>query len=111
PFAVGVYLPLSASTPIFCGGMIRWLADRWSRRSAAEAEMSPGVLLSSGYIAGGTIAGIFVALLSLKFKHMDVGVAWLGELANNNWLTVATFGLLTVLLLFVGAGKLMRERA
>ena len=39
--------------------MIRWLADRWRGKPAseAEAETSPGVLLSSGYIAGGTLIG------------------------------------------------------
>ena len=31
-FAVGVYLPLSSSSPIFIGGMVRWLVDRWLRR-------------------------------------------------------------------------------
>lgn len=75
PFAVGVYLPISASAPIFIGGLIRWLTDR--RRTAAraaqgqsaesdlDAESSPGVLMSSGLIAGGAIAGICLALLAL----------------------------------------------
>ncbi len=63
PFAVGMYLPLSATTPIFVGGMLRWLADRLRGRSASEAETetSPGVLLSSGYIAGGTLCGLVIA--------------------------------------------------
>ena len=33
-FAVGVYLPLSSSSPIFIGGMIRWLVDRWIAQEA-----------------------------------------------------------------------------
>ena len=71
PFAVGVYLPLSSSTPIFVGGLVRWLADWRTRRTAgdreiseSESDMSPGVLLSTGYIAGGAIAGVVVAFLS-----------------------------------------------
>ena len=28
PFAVGMYLPLSSSTPIFVGGLVRWVVDR-----------------------------------------------------------------------------------
>src|SRR5205823_988458 len=55
PFAVGVYLPLSSSTPIFVGGLVRWLADWQMRRSSgdrevseSESDMSPGVLLSTG---------------------------------------------------------------
>jgi len=74
-FAVGVYLPLSASTPIFVGGMIRWLVDRKLRQTpacrdmtadefTAESDKSPGVMLSSGYIAGGAIAGIIIAILA-----------------------------------------------
>ncbi|HVJ82591.1 MAG TPA: OPT/YSL family transporter, partial [Planctomycetia bacterium] len=63
PFAVGVYLPLATSVPIFIGGMLRWIVERTSKRSAADSESSPGVLLSSGYIAGGTIAGVVAAFL------------------------------------------------
>jgi hypothetical protein len=111
PFAVGVYLPLSASTPIFAGGMMRWLSDKVSRRSAAEAEMSPGVLLSSGYIAGGTIAGIIAALLGIKYKMLEkLGPQWLGDLASSNGFSAVTFGVLTVFLLFVGSGWLLKER-
>jgi putative OPT family oligopeptide transporter len=75
PFAVGVYLPLAASAPIFCGGVVRYWADRRRKRARAaaglaaesdlEAESSPGVLMSSGLIAGGAIAGIGLALLAL----------------------------------------------
>jgi putative OPT family oligopeptide transporter len=81
-FAVGVYLPLSSSTPIFIGGMIRWLAD-WRRghelkhtgmteeQLAAEADKSPGVLMASGYIAGGAIAGIVIAFMAGVFDQVD----------------------------------------
>lgn len=81
-FAVGVYLPISSSMPLFIGGMIRWLADRYWRghptRShlneeelVAESDKSPGVLLSSGYIAGGAIAGIAVAAIQGVFTNFD----------------------------------------
>jgi putative OPT family oligopeptide transporter len=72
-FAVGVYLPLSTSLGIFVGGCIRWLVDRVNRprlvskglteeQILAEGDKSPGVLMASGYIAGGSIAGIGVAI-------------------------------------------------
>jgi hypothetical protein len=75
PFAVGVYLPLSSSSPILIGGVVRWLADRQIYRRfagdnltadqlTAEGDKSPGVLLSSGYIAGGAIAGIVIAFVA-----------------------------------------------
>ncbi len=63
PFAVGVYLPIQVSTPIFIGGAVRWLVDRL-RSGGAEGDSSPGVLLSSGYIAGGSLAGVMVAFLA-----------------------------------------------
>ncbi len=109
PFAVGVYLPLSSSTPIFAGGMMRLLADRFSRRKAAESEMSPGVLLSSGYIAGGSIAGILVAILAL-YGGIAISPEKLPALASSNWASAALFGCLTVFLLFVGAGWVMKDR-
>lgn len=73
-FAVGVYLPLSSSAPIFFGGMIRWLVDKWIAKKhaakklteeqlVAEGDKSPGVLMASGYIAGGAIAGILIAFI------------------------------------------------
>ena len=62
-FAVGVYLPLSTTLPIFVGGMVRKLVDRLPQVTDAEADMSPGTLMSTGLIAGGSIAGIFAAFL------------------------------------------------
>ncbi len=69
-FAVGVYLPLSSSSPIFVGGLVRFIADRWGAnrlrpgQSETESDSSPGVLLATGYIAGGAIAGVLIGLLS-----------------------------------------------
>ncbi len=74
-FATGVYLPLSSSTPIFLGGAVRWWVDRYLRRKhhgqqltedelTAEGDKSAGVLLASGYIAGGAIAGILIAFIA-----------------------------------------------
>jgi hypothetical protein len=83
PFAVGVYLPLSSSTPIFVGGLVRWVADWQIRRSAGgreisetESDMSPGVLLSTGYIAGGAIAGVLVAFLSFSDRIPGILATW-----------------------------------
>lgn len=76
-FAVGIYLPLSTSTPIFIGGIVRYLVDIYLRRKlsrqnldedeiAAETDKSNGVLMASGYIAGGAIAGILIALFAVQ---------------------------------------------
>lgn len=69
PFGVGVYLPIATTAPIAVGGAIRLWVDRLSARIDSredrEAESSPGVLLSSGYIAGGAIAGVALAMLAV----------------------------------------------
>jgi hypothetical protein len=92
-FAVGVYLPLAASSPIFIGGLVRWLVDRRTRRHAAYASMteeqyvaesdkSPGVLLASGYIAGGAIAGIIIAFLAGALGDFDAAVTKWASTSN-----------------------------
>lgn len=63
PFAVGLYLPIYTSGGIFVGGAVRWLVDRKRKDSSSEAEFSPGMLMASGLIAGGAIAGVTQALL------------------------------------------------
>lgn len=107
PFAVGLYLPLYASTPIFAGGLVRWIVDRWLRRGRPETEMSPGVLLSSGLIAGGTIAGIVAALIQVNV-NIARGPEWVGAAADSSGLALVPFGLLTLLLLLVAGEHLLR---
>jgi putative OPT family oligopeptide transporter len=61
-FAVGSYLPIATTAPIFAGGLVRWWVER-SSGVAGESELSAGTLFSSGLIAGGSICGILYALL------------------------------------------------
>jgi putative OPT family oligopeptide transporter len=65
-FAVGAYLPLSTTLPIFVGGVIRWIADTKNgvkEGAGAEEELGPGNLFSTGLVAGGALAGVLVAIL------------------------------------------------
>src|SRR5438477_13112226 len=62
-FPLGVYLPLATTLPIFVGGVLRGFTDRARRFTPEEAETSPGTLMSTGLIAGGSLAGIIIALL------------------------------------------------
>src|SRR6058998_1706510 len=53
PVAVGVYLPISTSSAMFAGGVVRWLIERRAhaqQQSIAEIESGPGVLFASGLI-------------------------------------------------------------
>jgi uncharacterized oligopeptide transporter (OPT) family protein len=122
-FAVGVYLPLSSTTPILIGGMTRWWVDRKLRQTPAratltkakfeaESDKSPGVLLASGYIAGGAIAGIVIAIVQGITVNFDAAVTeW--SMAHNpffggdnaNLLSLIPFGALAGFLLFVGGRK------
>jgi putative OPT family oligopeptide transporter len=61
-FAVGSYLPIATTAPIFAGGMVRWWVER-KTGAPQESEVSSGTLFSSGLIAGGSLAGILYAIL------------------------------------------------
>jgi putative OPT family oligopeptide transporter len=65
PFAVGVYLPLSTTSPIFIGGLIKKFVDwKTGAKDEDESEASSGMLFSSGLIAGGAMAGLAVAAVA-----------------------------------------------
>lgn len=129
-FAVGVYLPLSSSSPIFIGGMVRWLVDRSMRKRlrhrnltedqlVAEGDKSPGVLMASGYIAGGAIAGIVIAFMAglPALDPVDKGIKnWsktnnpFYEGAYADLLTLIPFLLLTFLLYAVGREWILKTK-
>jgi hypothetical protein len=109
PFAVGVYLPISASTPIFVGGVVRYLVDRKQKgaQSEVEAETGPGVLFSSGLIAGGAIAGILLALTQIMegvSEKLDFSKA-MGHLGESDLFSLMVFLLAAFLLFFIGKKK------
>jgi OPT family oligopeptide transporter len=70
-FAVGAYLPLSTTLPIFIGGAIRGLVE-WRHKkqnitvSAEEEDLGKGNLFATGLVAGGALAGVVVAILSVN---------------------------------------------
>jgi uncharacterized oligopeptide transporter (OPT) family protein len=109
PFAVGVYLPLSSSTPIFAGGAIRWVVEWLGRRkgrklSDAENESSPGILFSSGLIAGGAIGGIGLAILSVKEgwgQALDLSTRFPG-VAGSDLTSLVAFLVMIAVLFVVG---------
>jgi putative OPT family oligopeptide transporter len=120
PFAVGIYLPIQVSFPIFLGGLMRWIVEKINPPEREESDSSPGVLLCSGYIAGGSLVGVLAAFLNFR----DDWVAKLNfsqpagrlfiQLAErldlpksvgimmNEYSVMAVFGVMYVLLFFVG---------
>ncbi|HEY3217323.1 MAG TPA: oligopeptide transporter, OPT family [Candidatus Eisenbacteria bacterium] len=127
-FAVGVYLPLSSSSPILVGGWVRWLVDRARRKElaqhrltedqlAAEADKSPGVLMASGYIAGGAIAGILIAFMAGVLEHTDQALTVWSRAHNPffegpqaDLLSLIPFAILTLALLLTGREKILATR-
>jgi putative OPT family oligopeptide transporter len=119
-FAVGLYLPIAISAPIFVGGCVRWAVDKYLKRKLArrnlteeqiiaETDKSPGVLLASGYIAGGALAGILVALATeflsgtvKSFTNWSKANNPLFDGPNSDWLGLIPFWLLTLMLYYVG---------
>ncbi len=135
PFAVGVYLPLSVSAPIFIGGMVRWIVDTIKKAPPEESDSSPAVLMASGYIAGGTITAILVTILisfsprivqdslniPAKFASESAvedqaanseanGVIPMPEWAENPLIAMGAFGVPVVLLILVGLGAILRDK-
>ncbi len=127
-FAVGVYLPISTSAPVYVGGMVRWLVDKYTRRKhagreltedelMAEGDKSNGVLLSSGYIAGGTLAGVIFAFLAIPMKdRLDSFEQWAtahNPFFEGPWsdtLAMIPFLALTILLYLVGRDRLFGSK-
>jgi putative OPT family oligopeptide transporter len=68
-FAVGLYLPLSTTLPIFAGGALKGVIDGAAKRKGQapeESELGGGSLFATGLVAGGALAGVIVALLNIN---------------------------------------------
>jgi putative OPT family oligopeptide transporter len=114
PVAVGVYLPISTSSAMFVGGVVRWLIERRAKaaqQSIAEVESGPGVLFSSGLIAGGAICGIVLAAIAGVLGSADALAEKmplfhaLGAVAESNVLAFVLFALMGTLLFRVASQK------
>jgi hypothetical protein len=96
---------------------MRWIVDKLNPPKAEESESSPGVLLCSGYIAGGSLVGVLAAFLNFKedwLKRLNLAPQidrMFGEgMSEARWTTMTAFGLMLVLLLVVGtAGRFSRK--
>ncbi len=89
-FAVGAYLPLSTTAPIFVGGALKGIMDKMSGRKAEESDVTPGMLYSTGLVAGGSLTGIAIALLSglaIKVEGREISILqWVTDTVNvHGW--------------------------
>ncbi len=108
-FAVGAYLPLATTLPIFAGGVVRWIADAKTKpvKSAtdeAEEEFGPGNLFATGLVAGGALAGVLYAIVAARMGKDMAKLSLHGKLVDAlgaggyDLLGVAAFVLLAVML-------------
>jgi OPT family oligopeptide transporter len=94
-FAVGTYLPLSTTLPIFIGGLVKAIVDRREKKlnihkTPEEEELGKGNLFATGLVAGGALAGVIIAfigassggekfLANVSMEHSLSGANGLGE--------------------------------
>src|SRR2546423_1874444 len=105
-FAVGSYLPIATTAPIFIGGLVRAYVEHRTGANE-ESEVGAGTLFSSGLIAGGSLAGILYAVL--------VGTGRIGafEAIGNAlpFLHAGTSGYIASALLFVALAAVLARQA
>jgi putative OPT family oligopeptide transporter len=86
--AVGIYLPLELTTPIFVGGVIAALALRWHRKRSPgqdpEKLAQMGLLFSAGLIAGEAIVGVLIAIPIVTSGDAEV-LAVAENLRQGQW--------------------------
>ena len=105
-FAVGSYLPISTTAPIFVGGVVSWLLQVVTKRQ--EGEVSSGALFAAGLIAGGSIGGLILAAL-VGFEvdqKVAVGLRLWPGLANSSVFGMLVFLAMAAALFAVGRKKL-----
>ncbi|ATS66185.1 OPT family oligopeptide transporter [Xanthomonas citri] len=104
--AIGIYLPLELMVPIFLGGLIAHLVERYHKIRADDEEgrdrvHRPGVLFAAGLITGEALMGIGIALPIVITKNKDV-LALPGGYQLNQWVGLAILALVGWLLYRIG---------
>ncbi len=110
-FAIGIYLPLSTTLPIFIGGAIRGIVERRQKRkkikiAPEEEDLGKGNLFATGLVAGGALAGVLVAFLFANDNIRATLEKWSAEHGITDalgsegykWVGVAFFALMGFIL-------------
>jgi putative OPT family oligopeptide transporter len=105
-FAVGSYLPIATTAPIFVGGMVRAFVER-KAGAVKESDVGAGTLFSSGLIAGGSLCGILFAIL--VGTGNIAGPQSIGAMLP--FLHDGTSGYIASALLFVALGVILARQA
>jgi putative OPT family oligopeptide transporter len=108
-WAVGAYLPVSTTAPIWVGGMMKALVEKLRRKKEGavgeESELSSGMLYATGLVAGGALAGVAIAFLQAApnfLAKLDIGgkvyKGFRDDLITGNALCAVVFAVLCILL-------------
>jgi len=121
-FAIGVYLPISTTLPIFIGGAIRGLVDTIKKRKGevlkeGEEDLERGSLFATGLVAGGALMGVVFAFLNIPervaswLKTVSLEEKLQGQLSTTGYyvLGIAFFALMGWMLYRTGLKKTVIE--
>jgi len=99
--AVGIYLPIELSVPIFAGGLVAHLVERYFKPGDSEGERErihqKGTLFSAGLITGEALMGIFMAIPIVALGSAEV-LALPGQWHFGGWLGLAMLAAVATLL-------------
>jgi putative OPT family oligopeptide transporter len=92
--AIGIYLPLSLTSAVFAGGILRSLVERRAKAKDNEQAVDKGVLLASGMVAGGALMGIVVGMFAALGVNIGIGLKLFPAVSKSNLLALVMFLLL-----------------
>jgi putative OPT family oligopeptide transporter len=95
PFAVGVYLPVTTTVPVFLGGLLRFFLERRApSKEEKDSRREKGILLGSGFVGGEGLLGVGIAGVAFYYgREPDgIGFEWAGAWAEP--IAAAAFALL-----------------
>lgn len=126
PVAIGIYLPFTLSVPIFAGGAIRFMTNRFLKRrfgSAEEKEISDwelaikqidvtpkekairtGLLFTAGLVAGEALMGVVIAIIIV----MGINLAVFSEAPW--WPGLLVWGYIAALLAYIPIREIINKK-
>ncbi|NCU05078.1 MAG: peptide transporter, partial [Chitinophagaceae bacterium] len=114
-FAVGTYLPLATTLPIFIGGFIRGIVDKKAKKDnpdePVEEDLQKGNLFATGLVAGGALFGVLVAILTVfnesGMKSVNLEEHLTHLFGNNGYMLIGVlmFTIMALILYRIGSAK------
>ncbi len=117
PVAIGLYLPIHLSAPIFTGGLLRWFFEKGKAAKTEEERrdmIDSGVLYSSGMIAGEGLVGVLLAVFAVITLNNGKSLAEIIDLGrplgNPGGILFFLFLLATIVWFCIHGSRTHREK-